>query len=106
MLFNGYVSEQTIICHLCNNRRCCNPSHLYAGTHQTNADDRARHGTSKKPPLHIGSQQWNSVLTEKQVLEIKRRLEVGELPPRIAPVYGVSAAAIYKIRDGSNWAWL
>jgi len=106
MLFNGPVASDAVICHKCNNRRCCNPDHLYVGTHQTNAADRKAHGTAKKLPLHVGSKQWNSRLTESQVLEIKQRLRSGEIPPQIAPSYGVSIAAIYRIRDGSNWGWL
>jgi len=106
MLFNGPIAADVVICHKCNNRRCCNPDHLYAGTHYTNAADRKAHGTAKNPPLHIGSKQWNSRLTESQVLEIKQRLRLGEIPPRIAPDYRVGATTIYKIRDGSNWGWL
>ena len=106
MLFNGFVDSTVVICHTCNNRRCCNPNHLYAGTHATNAQDRKTHGTAVKPPLHIGSKQWNSRLTEKQVIEIKQRIAKGEIPPRIASDYGVGAHTIYKIRDGSNWGWL
>jgi transposase-like protein len=34
------VPEGKIICHRCNNPRCCNPRHLYAGTYRDNADDR------------------------------------------------------------------
>lgn len=33
-------------CHTCNNPPCCNPRHLYWGTHKTNADDRTRIGNS------------------------------------------------------------
>lgn len=106
MLFNGYVDSNVVICHTCNNKRCCNPSHLYAGTHTTNAADRILHGTASKPPLHLGSKQWNSRLSEQQVIEIKNRLRSGEIPPHVAPDYGVCAGTVYKIRDGSNWGWL
>lgn len=34
------VPTGKIVCHRCNNTKCCNPKHLYAGTHQDNADDR------------------------------------------------------------------
>ena len=106
MLFNGYIDTSVVVCHRCNNRRCCNPDHLYAGTHATNAADKIKHGTALAPPLHTGSKQWNSRLTEEQVLLIKRRLRSGEIPPHIAPDYGVCAGTIYRIRDGSNWGWL
>jgi hypothetical protein len=96
MLFNGYVDSSVVICHTCNNRRCCNPNHLYAGTHASNTADRIKDGTASKPPLHLGSKQWNSRLVECQVIEIKERLRAGEIPPRIAPDYNVKPATIYE----------
>src|SRR6266567_7092181 len=41
----GYES-----CHTCNNPPCCNPKHLYEGTHQDNAQDSIRAGTFSPPP--------------------------------------------------------
>jgi hypothetical protein len=38
----GQVPDGKIVCHKCDRKGCCNPSHLYAGTHQTNAADRER----------------------------------------------------------------
>jgi hypothetical protein len=36
----GPIPEGLEHCHTCNNRWCCNPNHIYAGTHQQNIDDR------------------------------------------------------------------
>jgi HNH endonuclease len=39
---NGHpVPEDGLICHHCDNPLCVNPAHLYLGTYQSNAQDRA-----------------------------------------------------------------
>ena len=37
------IPENMDVLHACGNRRCVNPTHLYLGTDQDNADDRDRH---------------------------------------------------------------
>lgn len=47
----GWLPRKLYICHTCDNRRCCNPNHLYAGTHQDNMNDmrvRRRAGNTKR----------------------------------------------------------
>jgi hypothetical protein len=36
-------------CHSCNNRPCCNPAHIYAGTRKDNVADAIRAGTFRYP---------------------------------------------------------
>ena len=56
---------------------------------------------AKMRESHLGSKNAFAKLTEEQVIKIKQSvLSVKEL----AILYKVSAAAIYKIKDGSTWS--
>lgn len=38
-LANGTIDDAKFVCHACDNRRCCNPGHLWLGNHRQNLQD-------------------------------------------------------------------
>lgn len=51
-LWKGKAPEGLFVCHRCDNRLCCNPSHLFFGTHQNNMSDMAAKGRAPRGDDH------------------------------------------------------
>lgn len=89
------------ICHKCNNKRCVNPKHLYAGTESENLMQASRDGLLKPKK---GEDHPAHVLTEKQVIEIRQYSAIG--PASLARIYGVNASTIRAILHNRKWKHL
>ena len=97
--FIGPIPENMCVCHKCDNRKCINPAHLFLGTTQDNTQDKMNKGRHVK-----GEDQHKSILTESDVVRIKKLLKKGVLTnTEIGEKFGVSSWAISRIKCGKNW---
>ena len=94
----GIIPQGNIVCHTCDNPLCCNPNHLFLGTHKTNAEDRNRKGRQAS-----GSSNGKTKLTVDEVKEIKSRLQNGESAMNISKSYNVHNYTIGNIKRGITW---
>ena len=92
---------QKMVCHTCedrpDNKRCCNPAHLYDGTPLSNAQDRKATGGYPSLPGHLNP---TSKLTPEAVTDIRTSKE----PARVlAARYGVSRRSVYLARGRKTY---
>jgi hypothetical protein len=84
------------VLHRCDNPPCCNPNHLFLGTHRDNSLDMAAKGRHPGPGL-IGERHPKSKLRDQDVLEIR----ISTLPGvELAKRFGVTPTTICAIRRG------
>jgi len=100
-LFVGKIPKGLLVCHKCDNPLCCNPEHLFLGTHKTNAEDRVNKNRSS-----VGEDFPKSKLKEKEVLEIRRYLRNGITHRTLAKMFRVGKTCISYIAEGKTWSWL
>ena len=92
--------NQLLVCHRCDNRLCCNPDHLFLGTHRDNAADRDMKGR-RRPPM--GEINGNARLTEDGVRAILRMRAIGVSVRLISSETGVPCSTIWNIVCGQTW---
>lgn len=108
---NAIQPENKLVCHACDNPRCCNPDHLFLGTPLDNSSDmrqkgRCAIGDSNGQRLHPervarGERQGGAKLTESDVRSI--RLD-NRTHREIALDYGVVHSQIGVIKRRKFWA--
>jgi hypothetical protein len=88
----GDIPNKKCICHNCDNPSCCNPAHLFVGTHQDNAQDRLSKGRQSRL---FGISNPACKLSNEQVLTIIKLYETGTVFQReLAIIFGVSRSRI------------
>lgn len=101
ILTSGTVPPpHVLVCHTCDNPKCCRPDHLFLGTSADNAADRDSKGRAGSAP---GEKHWAAKLTEADVLTIRKMRSEGFILKDIATRFGVTIAAIGYITTGKTW---
>ncbi len=106
LLVHGDIPNGVYVCHHCDNRKCCNPDHLFLGTHQDNMADMVSKGRGGRPPLSSisrGASHWNAKLSDDAVRTIRQRVANGEKQRDISREMGLSHTTIGMIVRRRLW---
>ena len=100
---NGEIKDRNkIVCHVCDNRKCCNPDHLYLGSHSSNALDRQQRNPRSD---QTGENNHASKLSENEVLEIRKEYKKTNAY-EISNKYGISPSYVKDVALGRRWKHL
>jgi hypothetical protein len=86
------VPDGMVVCHHCDSPSCCNPFHMFVGTHAENSRDMAMKGRGGNTVPHT--------LSEADVLAI--RASSGSARD-IAAAFGVTPTHVRSIRRRASW---
>ena len=92
------VPEGLYVCHKCDNKRCCNPDHLYLGTPSDNISDREARIPWKKGTGGLAKLDYD------KADEIRELYSTGKyFQWDIARRFGVSRQCISDVITGRKW---
>ena len=99
----GPIPDGLYVCHHCDNRPCCNPEHLFVGTHQDNMTDMVVKGRHYAGNHFLGETNPSAKLTEADVLCIRELAQEGAPRKQIAAAFGVSVGMVEQITSRRAW---
>ncbi len=115
-LANGPIPDGMLVCHSCDNRRCCNPAHMFIGTPADNTRDMKMKGRGVDPPRNDpnrnafrvnpprGEKNYNAKLTVAEVSEIRDiYARGGSSYGALSVLFGVAKGTICSVIKGRTW---
>lgn len=105
VLAYGPIPEGMCVLHRCDVRSCVRPDHLFLGTQKENAADMITKGRHKGGAVP-GKGQWDVILTDEKVNEIRRLAAAGHSQGSLAKQFGVARATIQGVINRRSWKHL
>lgn len=98
-LICGPIPASMFVCHRCDVRACCNPTHLFLGSAADNNADALAKG--RKVQM-CGEAAGGSKLSESDVRAIREQSHIG--PREMGRRFGVTHTTIRSVRSRKLWA--
>jgi hypothetical protein len=104
----GEIAPGIEVCHRCDNPPCCNPDHLFAGTHAENMADarrKGRIGVFRAPLERVprGERHYRARLTEEDVRQMRGLYAAGGALSAIARYMGLPLGTVHDVLHRKTW---
>lgn len=100
VLANRDLPDGKWILHRCDNPPCCNPDHLFAGTHEENMADMMKKQRQQKQK---GDEKDCAIYTGAQALAVVALARDGKSSTEIEKTLGVDKRFVSRVRIGVAW---
>ncbi|TAM15933.1 MAG: HNH endonuclease [Pandoraea sp.] len=97
-MHKGEIPAGLNICHVCDNRACVNPNHLFAGTQADNVADMVSKDRHQK-----GSRNGRAKINEAVASQIFDEVKSGKTHTVVAQKFGVTRSLVSLIASGKRW---
>lgn len=105
--FIGPIPNGNDVCHRCDNRRCCNPAHLFTGTREDNMKDCVAKGRVSKGERHSalvsGDNSGVAKLTAENVRQLRKLAKDGASTGVLSAQFQCSQDNVRKILNNKTW---
>ena len=115
-LTHGPIPPGMCVCHHCDNHPCCNPQHLFIGTHLDNYLDAVAKGRidPERNPVYThphrvprGENHCRAILRERDVIHIRREYALQHTSLKVlAKKWGVHFSTVSRAISGKAWKHL
>ena len=94
------TDETGFLLHTCDNPSCCNPKHLWVGSHWDNMADKAKKG---RCPDFSGDKGPRCKLSMVEAQEIRQKRKEGISAKELAKQYGISLSSTKTLLAGKSY---
>lgn len=108
-MLHGPIPPRRDVCHECDNRKCCNPAHLFIGTRLANMRDAASKGRISGGAIHglattaSARARSGTKLTIEDARQIRKLRHDGMPTAAIAARFRVDPSNVRLIVSGKAW---
>lgn len=104
MIFHGGVPDGLVVCHKCDNRKCCNPYHMFIGTQGDNVRDCKEKGRCRGYFVSGAAHpRVNAKLDAEKVARARELYKSGVTQTEIGLMFGVHSSVISRAVRGESW---
>lgn len=93
-------ADDVFVLHKCDNPKCCNPKHLFLGTHRDNMQDKVKKG---RAPVFKGDKGPRAKLTMEQATELRFLASCNLSSGELAKVFKISKPSAKAIIAGRSY---